>query len=219
MSSAPELPAGVLAAGWREIRTHTKDELTLPFFEIRSHSRLYEHAESADRMGAVSGVRFGMPPRAAFTAALEFDPPLTSFGVRPETVFGVARRRAATEFPKSLSEDGLVDVDRTEARWLERDDGTRSRAFRYEVGFPLDPVALFGDDAPTRFALQCVMWGNIWPTDEAYAMAGGVYPVESLPESIDRQAPGTTPVDGVSVEVAPVAHRKALARVMQTAGL
>jgi hypothetical protein len=219
MSSAPRIPEAVREEGWREIRTHSKDELTLPFFSISSHSRLYEHVDSAAQLGAVSGVRFGMPPRAAFTAALEFDPPLPSFGVEPESVFGIARRRARTEFPKSLSEDGLVNVDRTDARWLERDDGTRARAFRYEVGFPLDPDAVFGDDAPTAFDLRCVMWGGIWPTAEAYSMAGGVYPAEALSEAIDRQVPGTAPTRDLTVEVDPVTHRKALARVIQTAGL
>jgi hypothetical protein len=219
MSDAPRIPEDVLEDGWREIRTHSKDELTLPFFSISSHSRLYEHADSAEEMGAVTGVRFGMPPRAAFTAALEFDPPLPSFGVEPESVFGIARRRARKEFPKSLSEDGLVDVERTDARWLERTDGTRTRAFRYEVGFPLDPEAIFGAAAPTAFDLGCVMWGGIWPTEEAYAMAGGVYPSETLPEAIDRQTPGSDPVRGLAVEVDPVAHRKALARVIRTAGL
>jgi len=219
MSDAPRFPDDVLAGRWREVHTQTKDELTLPFFSVRSHSRLYEHVDSAERMGGVSGVRFGMPPRAVFTAALEFDPPLPGFGVKPKAVFGIARRRARKEFPKSLSQDGLRNVTRSDERWLERDDGTRSRAFRYEIGFPLDPTGIFGDHAPARFDLRGVMWGNIWPTEEAYSMSGGVYPTETLAEAIDRQSPARSPVRDLVVDVDPVDHRKALARLMQTAGL
>lgn len=214
MTEAPALPESFAREGWRQVRTQTKDELTLPAFAIRSHSRLYEHAETARRLGAVSGA--DMPPRAVFTTALEFDPSFADLGIDPGStaVFAVARRQARSEFARSVREDGLRSVERTDARWLDRDDGTEARAFRYAVEYPLDRAAL--DGGGRRPTLRGVLWAAIWPTDRAYAMTGGIYPAETLTAALDRQdAAPSTETDSV-VEVDRSTHRRELARAIQS---
>lgn len=206
----------MLDRGWEQVRSRSKDELDLPLFAIRSHSRLYEHAETAEQLGPISGADVGMPPRGVFTTALEFDPPLSRFGVDPASVFGVARRHARSAFARSVAEDGLVGVERTDRRWLDRDDGTRARAFRYEVGYPLAPD-VFEGSAPPSPTLRSVVWAAIWPTEAAYAMAGGIYSTETLAAAVDRQAPDATPAVDADLGIDPVAHRRELARAIQSA--
>jgi hypothetical protein len=233
MSGAPTLPPSLADDGWREVRTEEKDELTLPFFSIASHNRVYEHVDTADRLGPISGVEGGMPPRAVFTTALVFDPSFADLGVDTarQRVFAVARRRAKSEFARSVAEDGLVGVEFSEARWLDRADGDRARAFRYEVGYPLDRAAVLGTaadggetgaatrataDPEGELTLDCVLWGAIWPTPAAYSMAGGVYPVEDLASATRRQV-GRAPESDVAVPVDPESHRVDVARVIQEA--
>jgi len=227
MGRAPALPTSFTEGGWRQVRTQTKEELTLPAFSIRSHSRLYEHVETAEALQVVSGADLDMPPRAVFTTVLEFAPSFADVGVEPDAgpVFAVARRQARNEFARSVREDGLVSVERTDARWLDRDDGTSARAFRYDVTFPLSPEAVDGDSRqPT---LRGVLWAAIWPTDRTYAMAGGIYPAESLDAALDRQG-ATLALDtdgriddgaGPTVDVDRATHRQMLTRAIRSAGL
>ena len=219
MSRAPTLSESFGDEGWRQVRTQTKEELTLPAFTVRSHSRLYEHVETAEALRAVSDADLDTPPRAVFTTALEFDPSFADIGVDPDAgpVFAVARRQARNQFARSVREDGLVSVERTDARWLDRDDDSRARAFRYDVAFPLSPEAVDGD--PFRPTLRGVLWAAIWPTDRAYAMAGGIFPAESLDEALARQdATLTADADRPTVETDRAAHRRVLARAIQSAG-
>lgn len=218
MDRAPTLPDSFTDGAWRQVRTQQKDELTLPVFSVRSHSRLYEHTPTAERLAAVSGADLDMPPRAAFTTALVFDPSFADLGVDPgaRAVFAVARRRARSEFARSVQEDGLVDVDHTESRWLDRADGRAARAFRYDVTFPLDPTAL--DGGPPTPTLRGVLWAAVWPTETAYAMAGGIYPAEPLATALDRQGATLVPGVDVTVDVDRSEHRRVLARAIQEAG-
>lgn len=230
--SAPRLPAALLDDGWREVDHESKDELSTPVFSVRSHNRIYEHAASADGHRGLVAVELGTGLRSAFTTGLEFDPPLSRFGVSPgaSSVFRIARERARREFPRSVSEDGLLDVTHTDSRWVERTDGTRARAFRYDARVPLHTaVALSGDsrEASHRrgtgrrgrdLTIRAVLWGAIWPTAGAYDMAGGIYPVETLSEAVDRAFPGREPDPEVVVDVDPEAHRKVVGRILQAAG-
>jgi hypothetical protein len=49
-------------------------------------------------------------------------------------------------------------------------------------------------------------------------MAGGIYPVETLSEAVDRAFPGREPDPEVVVDVDPEAHRKVVGRILQAAG-
>lgn len=220
MVTVPVLPDEFLERGWQEAFSESKHELELPFFTITSHNVVYDAPNAEDRHSLVA-IDVDTGPRSVFATALEFDPSLPSLGVKPSSVFGPAKRHARKEFARSVEEDGLLDVSRTDARWLERADGTRARAFRYEVSIPLKRRVVFGDRAREvrkPFVLQCRMWAAIWPTREAYSMAGGIYPVESIADAADRQAPGVPVITDLEVEVDPERHRKELARAMQTIG-
>lgn len=218
MSSAPQLPAGFEDRGWELVSRESKDELDLPFFTVRSHSAIYRHADGAALADLVA-VGAGAGPRSIFTTDLEFSPPLTDFGVEPASVFGVARRHARREFARSVREDGLVDVRRTDARWIDRDDGTRARAFRYDVGFPLSPAAVLADPTVVdRLAMRGILWAGIWPTAGAYAMAGGIYPVETLRDAVERQAPGAKLGTDLEVELDREGHRREVAAAIQSVG-
>ncbi|PSQ15936.1 hypothetical protein BRD00_13065 [Halobacteriales archaeon QS_8_69_26] len=219
MSSAPGLPPAFADRGWKEVSRDSKDELDLPFFSIRSHNAVYRH-ESVAHLSELIAVGVDAGPRSVFTTALEFSPPLSDFGVDPASVFGVARRHARREFARSIREDGLSDVTRTDARWTDRDDGGRARAFRYEVGFPLVPSAVLSDPGGVgSLTLRGVLWAGIWPTDDAYAMAGGIYPDETIADAVDRQAPGAGAGTDPYVELDRATHRREVAAVIQSAGI
>lgn len=215
MSSVPRLPAAFEERGWRTVSRGSRDELDLPFFSIRSHSAVYGH-ESVDHLTDLVAGGVDAGPRSLFTTALEFSPSLSDLGVDPASVFGPARQHARREFARSVREDGLVGVTRTDARWIDREDGSRARAFRYDVGFPLDPSAVLTDPRGVeRLALQGILWAAIWPTEGAYAMAGGIYPTETIAEAVERGAPGATRATDADLAVDRAAHRKDVATLIQ----
>lgn len=214
------MPPSFRERGWHESFRESGHELDLPFFSIRSHNAVYETSEAAALHDLVA-IDGETGPRSVFATTLEFRPSLADLGVDPASVFGPARRHARKEFADSIRENGLIGIDHTDSRWLERDDGTRARAFRYEVETPLDRRVVFGDRAgevSEPFVLEGRMWAAIWPTEGAYAMAGGIYPVETLAEAADRQAAGVPVVADREVEVDTETHRKELARLMQSIG-
>lgn len=220
MDRVPSLPEAFRERGWRTSFSDSAHELDLPFFSIVSHSVVFEGPDAGD-LGELMAVDADVGPRSIFATALEFRPSLSDLGIDPASVFGPARRHARREFADSVRGDGLVGVTRTDARWIERDDGTRARAFRYEVGTPLDRRVVFGNragEADEPFTLRGRLWAAIWPTEGAYAMAGGIYPTETLEEAADRQAPGIPVVADHEFDVDPEAHRKELARAMQSIG-
>lgn len=214
------MPDEFLERGWRETFSESKHELELPFFTITSHNVVYD-APGAEDLHDLVAVDADIGPRSIFATTLEFDPSLPNLGVKPSSVFGPAKRHARKEFASSVREDGLLNVKRTDARWLNRDDGIRARAFRYEAGFPLKRRVVFGDEARDvrkPFVLKCRIWAAIWPTSETYSMAGGIYPVETLADAIDRQAPDVDVVTALEVGLDAESHRKELARAMQSIG-
>jgi len=218
MSRIPALPAPFLERGWRESFRESNHELDLPFFSIRSHNVIYESPDAGE-LGDILAVDAEAGLRSIFATDLEFRPSLADLGVDPASVFGPARRHARKEFADSVREDGLVGVEHTDSRWIERDDGTRARAFGYDVGTPLRRDVVFGDrsdEVPRPFVLRGRLWAAIWPTTDAYAMAGGIYPTEGIEEAAGR--PGVPVVSDVAVAVDAERHRKELARVMQSIG-
>lgn len=220
MSRAPALPRPFRERGWRESFRESGHELDLPFFSIRSHNAVFE-TPAATELHDLVAIDGETGPRSVFATTLEFRPSLSDLRVDPASVFGPARRHARKEFADSIRENGLIGIEHTDSRWIERDDGTRARAFRYDVETPLDRRVVFGDrtgEAPEPFVLEGRMWAAIWPTEGAYAMAGGIYPVETLAEAAERQAPVVPVVADLEVAVDTEAHRKELARLMQSIG-
>lgn len=190
--SAPRFPDAVLAANdWTHVRDDTEIALELPFFSITAYNAIYEHAPTADAFHAVADPGVEISGRSAFTSALAFSTPLGSFGVSPASVFGIACDHAKTEFADSVREDGLVNVKRFADRDLDREDGP-ARAFGYDVEYPLRDAVIEEDVTSGQFTVRGELWAGIWPTESAYAMAGGMFPTEDVADAIDRQAPAAT---------------------------
>jgi hypothetical protein len=196
--TAPRFPDALLDAyDWRHVRDHTETALSLPFFTITAYNTIYEHAPSSDAFAAAGDPAVEISGRSAFTSALEFSTPLGEFGVKPASVFGIACDYAKKEFADSVREDGLVNVTRFADREVTRtaagsapDDP--ARAFGYDVEYPLRNDVIAEDVTSGQFTIEGELWAGIWPTDTAYAMAGGMFPTESVADAIARQAPAAT---------------------------
>lgn len=192
--TAPRFPDALLDAyDWRHVRDHTETALSLPFFTITAYNTIYEHAPSSDAFAAAGDPAVEISGRSAFTSALEFSTPLGEFGVKPASVFGIACDYAKKEFADSVREDGLVNVTRFADREIERTASTHpARAFGYDVEYPLRDSVIAEDVTSGQFTVEGELWAGIWPTDTAYAMAGGMFPTESVADAIARQAPAAT---------------------------
>ncbi|WP_323675755.1 hypothetical protein [Halorubellus sp. PRR65] len=209
--SAPRFPDAVLAEyDWRHVRDDTETALSLPLFTITAYNTIYEHAPSSDAFAAVGDPEVDVSGRSAFTSALEFSTPLMEFGFSPASVFGIACDHAKTEFADSVREDGLVNVTRFADRDIDRVDrrgdprGTGSdpaRAFGYDVEYPLVDDVIAEDVTSGQFTVRGELWAIIWPTDRAYAMAGGMFPTENVADAIARQAPAATLATDTDLDV------------------
>lgn len=206
--AAPRFPEDVLAANdWQHRHDETETALELPFFTITAFNAVFEHAPSAPIYDDIGDPDVDVSGRSAFTSALQFSTPLGSFGVRPRSVFSIACEHAKTAFADSVREDGLVNVSRLADRELDRiADDAPVRAFGYRVQYPLRDTVVEESVSAGQFTLAGELWAGIWPTDTAYAMAGGMFPTETVREAVSRQAPDATPATGArqdaSIEVA-----------------
>jgi hypothetical protein len=205
--SAPRFPDAVLDAhDWRHVRDHTETALSLPFFTITAYNTIYEHTPTSDAFSMVGDRDVEISGRSAFTSALEFSTPLGEFGVKPASVFGIACDYAKKEFADSVREDGLVSVTRFADRELARSTAGNTtahsaRAFGYDVEYPLRNAVIVEDVTGGQFTVEGELWAAIWPTDTAYAMAGGMFPTESVADAIARQAPAATLDTDVDLDV------------------
>lgn len=220
--SAPRFPDAVLDANhWVHARDDTEVALELPFFTITAYNAIYEHEPTADAFHAVADPGVEIAGRSAFTSALVFSTPLMEFGVSPASVFGVACEYARDEFAESVREDGLVNVTRFADREIDRDD-ERARAFGYDVEYPLRDDVIEEDVTAGQFTVRGELWAAIWPTESAYAMAGGMFPTEDVAAAIERQAPAATLATDVTLDVTADADRErvldAMARAEVAAG-
>jgi|GEM_PF-2557924 hypothetical protein len=195
--SAPRFPDAVLEEyEWTHVRDDTEVALELPFFSITAYNAIYEHVPSADAFHAVADPRIEISGRSVFTSALVFSTPLMEFGVSPASVFSIACDHAKTEFADSVREDGLVNVTQFADRDVAKTDATAgdvpARAFGYDVEYPLADAVVEEDVTGGQFTVRGELWAGIWPTESAYAMAGGMFPTEDVADAIERQAPAAT---------------------------
>ncbi|WP_435333791.1 hypothetical protein [Haloarchaeobius sp. TZWWS8] len=203
--------------GWELVETGVERALTLPFFSIRAHNAIYEDTASAAAFEEIAAPAVEVGGRSFFATNLEFRPSLSTFGVDPASVFGVARSHAKREFEESLAEDGLTDLSLVESREFDRPGTETATVFGYEAAFPLssevvenpaefehlthvENPAQAADEQVDELALESELWMALWPTDGAYAMAGGMYPVEEVDEAVQRQAPAATLATEVRVD-------------------
>lgn len=214
--SAPLHPES-MGDAWTLSLTQQETALELPFFTIEAANAVFDH-ESAAAATDHAVADIGVAPRAAFASTLTFSRSLPALGVDPadRRVFGFARRYARREFADSVREDGLTDVERTGDRPLERVDGPDGRAFRYEAAYPFAADALLTESASGRLLVATTVWAAIWPTENSYAMAGGIYPTEDFPAAVDRQVPGGTLATNVRLNPDPDRDRERLFDLLRT---
>lgn len=162
------LPASIRDA-WRPLGTRT-EERRIALAAVVAETTLYEHVATATALDGLRGS--DVPVRSLFAIDLSFRPSLSSLGVSPAAALPMAAPQAERQFVESVEDDGLVvDGERSSERF-ERADGAAGRRYVLDVSYPLDP-ADGGDtawlDAETHVA--------VWPTDRAYRMAGGTFPL------------------------------------------
>ncbi|WP_435346298.1 hypothetical protein [Haloarchaeobius sp. HRN-SO-5] len=200
--TAPRVPEALLETfGWELASTETEIALELPFFSIKAYNAIYEHAESVAAYDAIVDPAVELAGRAFFTTDLVFSPSLAELGLDPTSVFGIATTYAEREFKESIEADGLTKVETVEERDFDRGNGRPARAFCYDVAYPLSNDVIEQDVVEGQFTLPSTLWACIWPTEGAYAMAGGMYPLEEVADAIERQAPGARLA--VDVQVSP----------------
>jgi len=190
--STPDTSAS-LGDEWDRSLVQRETALELPFFTIEAVNAVFDHVGTAP-LAACAAADIAVAPRAAFVSTLSFSRSLPDLGVDPASprVFRVGRSYARREFANSVREDGLTDVSRTDDTPLERATGPDGHAFRYEAAYPFDADALLAESASGRLLVATAVWAGIWPTENSYAMAGGIYPTETFRTAVERQAPGGT---------------------------
>ncbi|WP_435359457.1 hypothetical protein [Haloarchaeobius sp. DFWS5] len=213
---APRVPDDLLADfGWTLAQTESEDALKLPFFSITAHNAIYEDTASVDAYDAIADPRVTIAGRAFFTTDLQFRPPLSKFGVDPASVFNIAVSHAKKEFRKSIEADGLTDVRQVDARDFDRPGHGPARIFGYEVDFPLHDDVIEQDVVDGQFVLESELWACLWPTEGAYAMAGGMWPVEEVDEAIQRQASGARLATDARVDPTPERDKERVFEAMR----
>ncbi|MFC4248110.1 hypothetical protein ACFOZ7_14405 [Natribaculum luteum] len=162
---------------WRVVGTRTQKS-RLGLVSTTSQTTLYEHVPTADALEALDTDGVEIPVRSLFAIDLSIRPSLTSLGVAPGTVLGMAASKAKGQFVESVEGDGLIVEGERESTRFERADGTTGKRYVLETACPVDP-ALSSDDAEAITAETHVA---VWPTETDYGMAGGTLPLEAPAE-------------------------------------
>lgn len=165
-SALPESVAGT----WQRAGTRTGESSVL-LTSITAETTVYEPAETAlSELGSSD-----IPVRSLFTVDMRFSPSLSSVGVSPASVLSKAAPKARSQFVDLVEDDGLVVEDTRETLSFERPDGTEGRWYVLDATYPLSP-----DLETDRESLAAEANVAIWPTEDAYGMAGGTLPLEAL---------------------------------------
>jgi hypothetical protein len=194
-SALPDSVAGT----WRSVGTRTGSTNVL-VTTVTAETTVYEPAEAIvlNDLGASE-----IPIRSLFTVDLSFSPSLSTFGTSPKAVFSTAAPKAKRQFLGVIEDEGVVVEDTRETLSFERPDGTAGKWYVLDVSYPLAPgleTECSTLDAETNVA--------IWPTDDAYGMAGGTLPLE-LPDDVADALGG-------SIEIDPERDRETIASLIRT---
>lgn len=216
---AIDLPAA-FRDEWRRLDTRT-DDRSLALLTVESETTLYEHVPTAEAIERPAGR--GIPVRSLFTVDLTFRPGLSALGVSPRAAFAIAAARAKRQFVEMIENEGVLVAGERESVRFERADGTTGRRYVLSTAYPIDPVE---DDEPeddqsTRAdserdreaanrsvherTIDAETHVAVWPTADAYAMAGGTLPLEEFGDA--------------TLDVDPDRDRETVLEVIRTAGL
>lgn len=163
---APSLPAAVADEHeYDHVRDESAEAFSIAVVSVTQHTRIYEHAPTAaalstERVGDVS-----LPLRGAFVGGLRPSPSLETLGMDPAGVFDQVTSKGEEVFAATFADYGLEDVELVETREADRYDDTTAHLYEYAATYPL-----------ADGAVDCAVWAAVWPTADAFDVAGGCYP-------------------------------------------
>jgi hypothetical protein len=208
VSSPPRIETG----SWERVDEWTERAFDVPAVTVEAHNAVYERPDFRAAVAGLMPAGIDQSMRALFTTGLSFDPRLPG-SETPDRLLGVAARYAGREFQRSLTEDGLADVERTGSTDLRVRGRRTAKAFQYDAGYPLDVGAAGGAGQPH---LAVRVWAAIWPTETSFGMAGGIYPLEDLATALAGSDPDREP--DVEIETLPGGDRReVLERIREAA--
>lgn len=171
-----------------------------------------------------------IPIRSLFVVDLSSNPSLSAVGLAPTAVLGTAAEKATDFFVGRLEDDGIVVADGTDrsASEFDRGDGTVGRWYTLSVSYPVvaaEAISESGDEAEKSTGsgaepgeahnhnprIDAETHLAIWPTDDAYRMAGGTVPLR-----ISDDAPAEI-ADALEVDAG--RDREAILELVRTVGL
>ncbi|MDG5761489.1 hypothetical protein QA600_19345 [Natronococcus sp. A-GB1] len=194
-SALPEAVPGT----WHRAGTRTGKSNVL-IATITAETTVYEPAEEAASLAALGAS--DVPVRSLFTVDMQFSPSLSVVGVSPKSVLSTAAPKARRQFVDIVEDEGVVVEDTRETLSFERPDGTAGRWYVLDVSYPLSP-----DLETDRATIPAETNIAIWPTDDAYGMAGGTLPLE-LPDGVAETLDG--------LEVDPERDRETIAALIRS---
>ena len=153
------------------------------FVTVTTRTQIFEDETLRDRL---PGHDVERTIRAVFGTRLGFDPPFSRAPVSPESVVGLAARRARSEFVTDLRRSGLRDVSVVETRRF-RWGRVEGRLFDIRADYPLSAANVFGDaDTASAIDLRAQVLAAIRPWQDTFVMAGVAYPCESVASAVER---------------------------------
>lgn len=184
---------------WERRREWTEVAFDSRIVTVRAATALYEQESVFERIEPFVPAHIDESPRGIFTTGLAFDPP-PPVDKTPAALLDVAAKYAGREFQRSLTEDGLENVERTGTQELRLAGRRTATAFQFDAEYPLDA------GGGRRAALDVRVWAALWPTEESFEMAGGIYPLGDLRDALERA--GASTQNDVSLQARPAADRQ-----------
>lgn len=171
---APSLPAAVADEHeYEHVRDESADAFSIAVVSVTQHTRIYEHAPTAAALEDGRTDAVSLPLRGAFVGGLRPSPSLDTLGMDPAGVFDQVTAKGEEVFAETFADYGLTDVELVETREVERYDEVTAHLYEYAATYPL-----------ADGAVDCTVWAAVWPTADAFDVAGGCYPT-SAAEGID----------------------------------
>lgn len=180
----PPMPEERIAdAGYVQTGDETEVGFESRFVTVRTRTQIFEDETLRDRL---PGHDVERTIRAVFGTRLGFDPPFSRAPVSPESVVGLAARRARSEFVKDLRRSGLHDVSVAETRRF-RWGRVEGRLFDIRADYPLAAQNVLVDaDTASAIDLRAQVVAAIRPWRDTFVMAGVAFPRESVASAVDR---------------------------------
>ncbi|MHC3437760.1 hypothetical protein ACYJ1Y_06555 [Natrialbaceae archaeon A-gly3] len=161
---------------WRPIGTRTRRS-RVALASATAETTLYEHRPTVDALDGrdLKPDERDIPSRSLFAIDLEISPPLTSMGISPQAVLGMAASHVIDQFVDSVEDDGLRVEDERETAKFERADGTTGKWYILSTVADVDPATVAVDGA----SIPAETHVGVWPTGGTYGVAGGTLPLSA----------------------------------------